>query len=153
MRTLQFAYLAVLSVCSCVGQPDYVSTIGVRYYLPEGSTWTHEQIEAQEQGFYWQVAGLPAYGSLTAILKAASGMTVTVHAEKFQCKMSASGYCNGIQDGAFLEVVDLGCPGNSALTHEMAHYLQLALRGVVDYDHTETDLWGIANSQQPGGCP
>lgn len=129
--------LAVFFLGCGVQQPDYVSSHGVKYFF-DTEQWSPESIEAQEQGF---LAALPdRYCQGTS--RALSRTVVFVEPAPIPC---ASGLCNGIEDYNVLWVRDLGSPGRSALTHEMAHWLQEDIFKVVDYRHVEKDLWAAAD--------
>lgn len=81
--------------------------------------------------------GLPA----TAISEA----YVIVHKKEDDIGCPNSKGCNGYQDGRFLVIRDMGSPGASAVTHEMAHYLQQVLWRIDDYNHEDKELWSIAD--------
>ena len=141
---MRWLALALLTACGGLRAPDYVSTAGAEYRFEGTAPWLPDQIEAQEQGFLKALP--PGYEQAGKAMKLAQ---VFVYPSKLQC---GTGWCNGLEDYQELSVVDLGCPAKSALTHEMAHLLQWDLKGVTDYDHTETLLWTVADAQYPGGC-
>lgn len=151
---LHLAVFIILLASSCLSTgcsriPDYTSPNGVSYFYEADVTpWETSQIDAQEAGFLAAIEVHPGYENSRAAL---AGVSVTVYGAKYHCNTSATGWCDGDEDFANLSVVRLDCPGNSALTHEMLHWLDWTLRGVTDYDHTGP-LWSIADAVQPGGC-
>lgn len=138
--SLSAALLSLVLGLSCTPKPAYVSTHNVRYYSDDFA-WAPSDIEAQESGFIAEFEKLK--GVKADILSEAF---VILHPKEYdiQCPDKP---CNGYQDGKYLVVRDLGAPAVSALTHEMAHYLQWALFGIDDYEHADTELWNIADRQ------
>lgn len=140
---------AALALIGCGPAPDWTSSNGTRYY--DASRWDPVQIQAQEDWFLAQVLELPGYNP-KSVMQAMSEAEVQVWAEPIPCgPASKSGLCNGLQDYHRLHVRDLGCPFNSALTHEMAHWIQ-QVQGRDDYAHAEKELWAIADGRA-GSCP
>ncbi len=89
----------------------------------------------------------------TGVMKTVSQVQVYVYAEKIPCGASSpSGYCNGLQDYNRLHVVQRTCPFNSALTHEITHWIQQSLEHQDDYNHVDTGLWAIGDGS-PRPCP
>jgi hypothetical protein len=121
--------------------PDYISTNGIEYYYVGTAPWETTQIETQENGFLQKAMELDGYQDAHTVL---FGVQVYVYPSKFRCIGSPTGWCAGQEDYQILSVVDLGSPGKSAAMHEVAHWLQLKLHGVNDYDHLEVALWNVA---------
>ena len=138
MRRLLRSMLPLL-LLSCPPAPTYVSSRGVRYYACE---WDRSAIERQESGFLDAFTALK--GQPTASI---AEVYVIVHKKDDDIGCPNGKGCNGYQDGKFLVVRDLGSPGASAVTHEMAHYLQQVLWKIDDYDHVDKELWAIADKQ------
>lgn len=151
--------VVALLMTSCLSTPDYVSTNGVEYrYVDNAVPWVPAQIEAQENYFIQQVSStVPGY-SITTIQSVLKGTQVFIYPAPFACPWSislegGSGYCNGDEDYNTLNIVDLNCPGKSALTHEMGHEIEYYIKGITDYNCTvEPSLWIIADSVAPGSC-
>lgn len=147
--TFVVSFLTIL-LAACTS-PDFVSEAGVRYYYEaDAGHWAPDEINAQEQGFIQEVAG-PNY-PMESVRDALAHTEVTITADHVPCPWASETGCNGLQDGYYLTVRNMGCPGASALTHEMAHLLQQTIHGWTDYKHTETALWELAEGMQPGSC-
>ncbi len=146
MDSRPFALALILAACGPA--PDYRSSHGVAYFFDEVE-WSHEEIEEQETWFLTQVVSNPGYPE-TRVLEALEQVEVHLKIDPIPCGYSKG--CNGLQDYEVLLVRAHACPFQSALTHEMAHWLQQALHGVNDYRHEEVELWKIANSR-PRDCP
>lgn len=154
-KAMHFAVCFDVLVCmvilaACGREADYKSKAGARYYL-QGARWKPEDIEAQEKHL---LAGL-VDGLGFDRVRAASGMerlSVYVMPDRFACSASASGYCNGEELEAMLMVRDMGCPFNSALSHETAHWLLQWSTGSADGSHSMGPLWSLADSAA-GVCP
>ena len=142
------SFVLILLLAGCgLRAPDYVSAAGVEYRF-EGRAWDSAQIEAQEQGFLRALP--PGYERAQDAMRE---VRVFVYPDKFHCVSSPTGWCNGVQDYQDLSLRALDCPGKSALTHEIAHFLEQYVKGITDYDHVvEPELWKAADVLYPGGC-
>lgn len=127
-------------------QPDYRSSNGVGYFW-EGSSFEPSLIEEQEN---WFLPQLPDLGvSLEKSMHTLSYAQVHLYPDKIPCGPSSpSGFCNGLEDGTRLLVRNMGCPFNSALTHEMGHLIQPKY----DPSHEDVAFWKVADGA-PRSCP
>lgn len=149
MKTLLF--FAIFTICfACSNSADFVSQHGVRLFYQKGANrWDEAQVNNQELYF---LDKLKKAGIYLEADKALAEAAAYIYPDKIACGSSSpTGYCNGLQDYSSVHVRDMGCPYNSAYTHELAHWVQQAA-GVSDYSHTESMLWNIANSA-PEKCP
>lgn len=149
MKTLLF--FAVLAAClGCSDNADFVSQHGVRFFYQKGANgWNETQINSQESHFLDKLREAGIYPDAE---KALAEATAYIYPDKIPCGSSSpTGYCNGLQDYSNVHVRDMGCPYNSAYTHELAHWVQ-QVAGINDYSHTESILWNIADSA-PEKCP
>ena len=119
--------------------PTYVSTHGVPYFESSPNEWHRAEIETQESAFIANASmGLNPPGVVDAV---AHTWGVNVVDAAFACSGSPTGRCNGQELNGELEVVNLGCPYNSALAHEMLHWVFGYLRnGDNDPQHLDP-LW------------
>ena len=148
----KFALLLLLAGCRYFPPPDYTSAAGVEYRFEFNTPkWDVSQIELQEQAFIEKISSYPGY-THDDVIRSLGRAYVWVYPSKFGCIASPTGYCSGEQDGLNLDIADLGCPGKSAVTHEMAHWLQQDIYGITDYNHTDKAFWAIADSAADGSC-
>lgn len=145
----RFALLVSFALLSACEDADHISQSGVRimYRNPE-IHWQPEQIDKQELYFLQRLAEAGLYPDAAEALKMA---TAYIYPDKIPCPSSATGYCNGFQDYTNIHVRDMGCPYNSAYTHELGHLVQQHA-GITDYNHEEKAFWDIADSA-PETCP
>ncbi len=138
-------YLPLLMILGCVAQPDYTSSHNVKYYFEYETSWDAQQIEHQEAFFINNVSKLDGY-PLDKVLFSMREVVVLVYPKPLKCDWVAPGaHCNGYQSGHALYLVQLDCVYASALTHEMAHWLQMSIHEGYDPGHTEKLLWDIAD--------
>lgn len=145
MRLLFLCFSVAITGCWA---PDHVTGSGVQIiYKSDKTWWKPEQIDKQELHL---LNGLKEAGLYPDAAEALSQVTAYIYPDKMPCPSSPTGYCNGLQDYTNIYVRDMGCPYNSAYTHELAHWIQQAA-GVDDYNHEEKALWEIADSS-PKKC-
>ncbi len=129
---------------ACLRQPDFTSANGVEYRFETDHPWmpwSPEDINLVEDGLIARVSQIPGYNQ-DATRTSLRKVQVFIYPSQFRCISSPSGWCNGQEDYQELSVVDMGTPQNSALAHEMIHWLQYDLHGVTDYDHESNDgIW------------
>lgn len=147
MKKLVFlVHFVLFSACESA---DYISQSGVRIIYKDTSIqWQPEHIDRQELHFLQKLNEAGLYPDAA---KAMGMATAYIYPDKFPCSSSPTGYCNGAQNYTNILVRDMGCPYNSAYTHELAHLVQ-QYAGVNDYGHTELALWVVADSA-PETCP
>ena len=150
-KRLLEALLVLIAAVSCGPAPSYTSSHGAEYWF-DGAAWPPAQIEAQEAGFEDSVVSSGLY-TREQVERALSTSRVQVYPDKFRCSSSPTTWCAGDEDYEQLSVESDGCPGKSALTHEVAHWLEFQAKGITDYTHTvELELWKAADAEQPGSC-
>lgn len=147
MKTLLLAVAVLGTGCQTGPVPDLVSEHGVSFFW-RGAQWTPEDIAEQENWFLENVPG-DRYPQ-NKVLEAMSWAEVYLTPDPIPCQGSRTGFCNGLQDYERLHVRDLGCPFNSAYTHELGHWLQQILNRD-DYQHLEKDFWEVADGR-PRSC-
>lgn len=133
-----FLFVSVMLFPACRPMPTYVSTNGIQYY--SATKWFRHDIEHQETAF------LKAFEKLKGVspYKSVQGLRVIVTEEPIDCGGIDA---NGCQDNDVIVVKNLGTAYDSALTHEIAHWLQQDLFGITDYEHSDKELWRIADTQ------
>ena len=146
--------LLTLLACHGVGAPDFVSSRGVSYrYDFQAIPWDPAQIEAQEAGFVGALEDFTYFVyPPVQVSKALSKAQVAVVPDAFPCGIFSDAQCNGLEYDEQIEVRRFDCPAQSALTHELAHWIRQAVRGDPDIAHTDTNLWQAANAHYEGGC-
>lgn len=127
-----------------VPNADFRSAMGIRYYWDD-SSFEPAQIEAEEE---YLLLGLPEEFNSVKVDQALSRTTVHVQSDPIPLKGYPKGV-NGYQDHGFLMVRNMGCVFNSALGHEIFHYIQ-EVHGIYDINH-EDPFWKYADSA-PAKC-
>lgn len=133
----------LLSGCVSGIPPDYISSNGVEYYLHDAG-WDPKDIELQENFFLNNISQVPGYSKSKLDI---SQVWVEVKPDAFICTEQRI-LCNGTSDVYLrqeLYIRNMGCPFNSATSHEMAHYLQYFIFNINDYNHTDFNIWSIAD--------
>ncbi|NDC25536.1 MAG: hypothetical protein EBZ49_15605 [Proteobacteria bacterium] len=147
MKRLAFLVCCVFFL-GCEGA-DYVSQSGVRIvYRDTGVQWQPEHIDKQELYFLQKLNEAGLYPDAIKALRMAIAY---IYSDKIPCTSSPTGYCNGFQDYTNVYIRSMGCPYNSAYTHELGHLIQ-QYAGINDYNHEEKSFWDIADSA-PEACP
>lgn len=145
VRWMIFSILAT----GCV-QPDFVTSNGVQVYLngDRGPHWTKEKFDAVDARW------LPELKEVDSRFEGAErhmpGVNVFVESEPIPCPwIGGDGKCAGIQDGPNLRIEIGVCPDSSSYAHEMLHWLELKVLGVVSYEH-DTPQWATVYRLQCG---
>lgn len=143
----------LLAMVACGPPADIVSVHGVSvFFIEDGISWTEESVNEQEVWFVGRLTELPGYDR-REVLDSLEKISVHVFRDPIPCGSSSpTGLCNGRQRGSLLEVRDMGCVSASAYTHEILHRLQADIRHRQDYDHSEPNVWPIADGA-PRSCP
>lgn len=129
--------IATLSACS--PEPALVSALGVEYYgdVP----WSLAEIDRQEAGWLSAIDSLGEYPEAAASL---DGAQIAVHPdEPFDC---GGVLANGCNDGRVSAVRGIVPIGHSAVTHELAHWLDWTI-GRTDYAHEHYLLWLYSDAE------
>lgn len=140
------ALLSSITLLGCITHPppDYESSNGVKYFW-KGAEWDTQQIEQQEDFFLENLFNLNRFSS-KKVMETLSHIHVDLYADPIPCSGSPTGKCNGQQINYLLQVRDVGCPFNSALTHEMTHAIQAFVGRTEDYYHKDVELWKVADT-------
>ena len=141
---MKWLYL-VLLLAACGPPPDYVSNRGISYYW-QGASWDTNLIEEQED---WLFTRLPPDLADKPVESELGHVRVLVYPDMLRC---SSGDCWGRQDYSVLHVTARDCPFNSALSHEIGHWMQFFFLKKTEYLHESTNYWYIVDSS-PRECP
>jgi hypothetical protein len=147
MRLILFS----LFLAACGPPPTFITQYDPYYLNSTDIKWTAEQAKAQE---LYLVRNLMSLGyDYNEVVKNLTKASVYVYDHPVDCPGSSpSNLCNGLEYGAMLMVRDMGCPYNSAVSHEQAHWLRGQIKGDADFYHLDTALWTIADSSDKR-CP
>ena len=141
--------LVLLCGSACIPEPDYRSEAGVSYFW-ETSSW-ESQIDLIEEQEGWFLSQLPGRIPKHVVEEHISHVRVILYGDPIPCGHPNG--CNGEQKGWTLLVRNMGCPFNSAVTHEMMHlFVSHAFQARGDPEHARKELWQIADGQ-PRACP
>ena len=145
--------LLLILLCSCGPRATLVSAKGTQIFFKDPDvSWTQETVDEQESWFVDRLDLLGTRYTRQDVEKTLKTLEADVYTQPIQCgSASKTGLCNGLQNYNVLLVRDMGCVASSAYTHEMLHWLQQSLHHETDYDHTEPDVWSIADGS-PHGC-
>lgn len=145
VRWMIFSILAT----GCV-QPDFVTSNGVQVYLngDRGPHWTKEKFDAVDARW------LPELKEVDSRFEGAerymAEVSVFVESDSIPCPWTGgNGKCAGLQDGPNLYIEQSICLNNSAYAHEMLHWLELKVLGIVNNEHN-TPQWATVYRLQCG---
>ena len=145
MTSIKYIILAFM-LTTCDPAVSYISSNGVSYYFENVPTWNLSQIEAQEAGL---LSHLPSEfdGYMDEIKNSLKYVKVTVAKDPQPCVYAdASTTCNGLQMDQYIYVVWFECPGESTLSHELAHWIRQVVFLDFDPNHLDKPLWIIADT-------
>lgn len=131
-------------------QPDFVTSRGVNVFLngDRGPRWTKEAFD--EIDARWIPELVEVDSRFAGAEKHMPGVNVLVQTDPIPCPWTGGdGKCAGIQDGPNLHIEIGVCPRSSSYAHEMLHWLEFKMLGVVNNDH-DTPQWQTVYRLQCG---
>lgn len=124
---------------------------------PEAGFFTPEVFDVSGWHMVRGMADL-GYGPLYRMADALASARVEGHTNAFHCiGMPREFFCNGQQEdfklilATHLDAAPM-CVWDTALTHEMAHFLLEQTTGDADSGHTKADVWALS-AVRLGECP